>query len=722
MSSRNTEAITQDLEAITIGHSSSLGRDEIPLMRAEKANDSDVHEQSLGLSNAGLKTVQPQNSILSFLSDQDIETVFEYVGQYDLPRLCLTCKLFSTSARKRLYKNISVSINPTIPKSYNGDIFAFFGEYSLQRNNVTTIMTIRDIQKFLNTLETNTSLVSLVRHFYFENCYGSEEHPKPFVDTETNKAYGKEDMIELQWKFTDIFEEHGTNTILGISYIKPDEGLERVDRYLANEGVRGTSKWLRVTKPEVLVTPFVPPRLGSLSLEFDDDELLLMEDLDTSREPYSILYDLQTMKCLTPKLQGLEILNKIKLDSEEKLQLKTFSLFHQHTKEPPLEQNEQEVSTDSEEQRFARKAVKKLSFPVLKQKLDLLYLTDLRLNLECQEVHTSRCSCFRHFYEDFTCFSKENDGMPNLKTFEVGSFAAQDWLRPHRFLSEILEPLSDLLGTLNGLKHLIINFYVVGPRMFDKNSGISGQDLTSLSESAISSFFLKISKSKSRLKSLKLKDFFTSFIYYVPLFYLSLLHTCKCWGCEKVMRTVENLYFPIPIILREEQETLCFLYFGFILAKMLCDRELYCPGYVPVTAFDKYALWKGHPDTLHDAFHATNGEEYKEAQDEFGVSMGFASLLHPKECRCSKVGHDIDGLMATYLIHQMQPINAYLQTLFSDLELLMLHGVYFQLNKQTSRFEAVYDDEVYAELFVADGQGKSWLQYGKPFGKFNLKK
>ncbi|KAG7194205.1 uncharacterized protein KQ657_004917 [Scheffersomyces spartinae] len=666
------------------------------------------------------------------LCEEILERIIEYVGQYDLPRLCLTCKLISAISMRRLYKSITVNLNPTVPTKYNGDVYDFVRDNSLKYSNTVLIVTLSQLLRLVDTLERNPSLISsFIRHFGFGKCYGYESIAQPFMDTTTNSQYTKRDMICLQWKLYDLFSRFATNNIeLDISYISSGEGYEKLHDFVTKkESVRNTLKDLYVNgDPKHLYSPFVPPKLQSLYLKLDEDVLLEEEfQLDTSTPSYNILYNLNRLQCSTDNYQGLELLRKIKLTNEEKLQPRQFALYHCHE--------------DADHDHTLNTMLK---FPIFESKLDLLNITDMSLFIACQGVSTSSCSCFGDFYHEFTRFSNQNQGMPHLKRFEMGGFLGKDWLRPHQFLSDVLVPLGSFLQTLVNLEHLVINHEILGFKMFGKSSGITCESLNKLSEQLMELFFLNyFVRSNNRIKTLQLTDFLTSFIYYHPLFYQSLLHTCKCWGCEKVLGIVGDLFFPIPErpteVQKESLETSYFITFGYILGKLMADRSVFVPKVDIPVEYRNYGLYKGHPNMLHNQLHEKNEEEEEGDEDEddnddtatadvttnaddeldFGIDPNaFRSSPPSNICQCANFNYDIDDILTTYLIHQLRPITSFLQKIFVHLETLMIHGIYFEYINTESRFVPIYDEEDYPEEFEQDGMHKSWQEYQKPFGEF----
>ena len=55
----------------------------------------------------------------------------------------------------------------------------------------------------------------------------------------------------------------------------------------------------------------------------------------------------------------------------------------------------------------------------------------------------------------------------------------------------------------------------------------------------------------------------------------SLLHTCKCWGCQLVLNKLENEFY--DKLIDENLETNYYMTIGYILGKLQADREVCIP-------------------------------------------------------------------------------------------------------------------------------------------------
>ena len=116
---------------------------------------------------------------------------------------------------------------------------------------------------------------------------------------------------------------------------------------------------------------------------------------------------------------------------------------------------------------------------------------------------------------------------------------------------------------------------------------------------------------------------------------------------------------------------------------MQADREVCIPIKEHTFHYNKYPINKGQPHTLHTNFHGD-----------------------PKSCSCDlendPLGVDemnIDNLITTYIIHQLDPIIDYLTIMFVSLDNLMIHGIYYERDLLLNELVPIYDSYDYPDAF-----------------------
>ncbi|KAL6454432.1 hypothetical protein SBY92_003897 [Candida maltosa Xu316] len=354
----------------------------------------------------------------------------------------------------------------------------------------------------------------------------------------------------------------------------------------------------------------------------------------------------------------------------------------------------------------------KLNFDIIESKIDLTYLTHLYLKVDCNEHRDNMCNCYEIFFKKFADFATQHDGLPNLINFEVESYPNMEWLRPHQQMENILTPLGSFIKTLSNLSRLTIDFSTPGFKMFDNSLGLSNYLLNKLNEHLMEAFFLNffINSDKSpllkKLTTLQLPDFFTSFVYYKPDFLESLLHTCKCWGCQRVLDVLEADFF--DKLIDETVDTTYYMSIGYILGKLQADREVCIPIKEKTFNYGKYPVNKGQPHTLHSNFHTTKEEG------------GRGCNCHVEKDPLGISEMNIDNLITTYIVHQLAPIIEYLTIMFVNLDNLMIHGIYYERNKELNQLVPIYDSSEYPDCFldaVQDNIDRGLTPNG-PFGNF----
>lgn len=622
----------------------------------------------------GLSPDQPPNSILKYLPSNVIQEIFQYVHQYDLVNLLILCKEISPLAIERLYRRVTVILNADIPVMYYNSSH-YIRENGIKFMDTSLIMSNDQLLLFLDILTKNPHLIQKVKYFIFDKC-----HPNLVGGTvpSDSKSFNEGQLSFIQNDIIEFFGAHATQlSFLHITFIDFISGIEKYSKFLSNENIRNRIFKLFCLDLSSLYTPLIPQCLTNLFLMLDEMELLETDVIDLSTPQYQCFNSLFTLSCSTNNQLGLEILRKFRLDNDLKLNLKGLTIFHCHKEDLLIDEefnfNHHPTSLSSNLllNEFISELDKKLDFKVIESTINLPNLKNLYLKIDCNEHRNNNCNCFPNFFRDMKKFTMENEGLPHLESFELEVFPNLEWLRPHQLLENILTPLGTFIKSLSNLSRLTIDFSTPGFKMFDNSMGMTSSILNRLNERLMEAFFLCFLSSDNygtikNLKTLQLPDFLTSFIYYKPNFYESLLHTCKCWGCQLVLERLKQDFYPINDDDDDRQDdemdlqSTYYILIGFILGKLQADREVCVPIKQKTFNFNNYPIYKGQPHTLHSHFHKT------------------------KDCRCIEEDPrgtsslNIDSLVTTYIIHQLAPIKDYLSMIFYKLDNLMIHGIYYQ--------------------------------------------
>ncbi|CUM54608.1 uncharacterized protein AC631_04014 [Debaryomyces fabryi] len=654
---------------------------------------------------------QPNDSILKKLPSNLVSEIFQHVDQFDLVNLLLTCTDFYAIAIERLYKRVTVILNAEYPTRYNKNSKLFIRENGIKYMDSALIVSIEKLLTFIKILHVNPYLIQKVKFFVFDKCYSD------------NLLKQGQDLSLIQ---SEIIEFFGKNSyemnFLHITFVDFVTGIEKLTKFLSHENIRNKIFKLFVTSYKDLYLPVVPQGLTNLFLMLDEVELMSIDKFDLLNPPYDVFNSIFTLTCSTNNQFGLEILRKIHLvnndDEDSKLKLKGLTVFHCHNESITSDENDvfNSISNnnkhDLEYQNYVQSLDKSLLFKVISDKINLTYLTHLYLKIDCIERRNYNCNCFSKFFKDLAAYLVSKRGLPNLISFELELFPNLEWLRPHQILENILTPLGVFVKTLSNLSRLTIDFSTPGFKMFDSGMGMSSLVLNKLNERLMEAFFLCFFTSNqlriiSNLRTLQLPDFLTSFIYYKPAFYESLLHTCQCWGCSLVLDKLSDLFFPLnedAEIQEMNDEATFYILIGFILGKLQADREVCIPIKQTTFNYKNYPIYKGQPHTLHNHFH--RGENSCKCNIKEDIN-GESKL-------------NIDNLVTTYIIHQLKPILQYLSMIFFKLDNLMIHGIYYEYDQSTRRLKPIFDDEQYPPEFLEERAKE--IKSGKipdlPFGYF----
>lgn len=654
---------------------------------------------------------QSASSILKKLPLNVMAEIFQYVDQFDLVNLLLTCTAFYGPAIERLYKRVTVILDAEFPVRYGGDKRLFIKENGIKYMDSSLIISIDNLLKFINVLHVNPYLIQKIKFFVFDKCY-----PDNLLKENKDLSFIQSELIEFFGK-----NSHEMN-FLHITFVDFVSGIEKLTKFLSNENIRNKIFKLFVTSYKDLYLPIVPQGLTNLFLMLDENELMTIDHFDLLEPPYDVFSSLFTLTCSTNSQLGLEILRKIKLvnenDEDSKLKLKGLTVFHCHNESISSDVNDVFNSVNHnhdnsiEYQNYIQNMEKSLQFNAISSKIDLTYLTHLYLKIDCIERRSYNCDCFSKFFKDLAIYLTSKNGLPKLISFELELFPNLEWLRPHQILENILTPLGGFVKSLSSLSRLTIDFSTPGFKMFDSSMGMTSMVLNKLNERLMEAFFLCFFTSNhlrtiSNLKTLQLPDFLTSFIYYKPAFYESLLHTCQCWGCALVLEKLNDLFFPLnedEEILEMSDESAYYILIGFILGKLQADREVCIPIKQTTFNYKNYPIYKGQPRTLHNHFHRADTECKCDLEDDPNRDSNL----------------NIDDLVTTYIIHQLKPIILYLSMIFFKLDNLMIHGIYYELDQEAHRLKPIFDNEEYPPEFLKEMEDE--IASGKspelPFGYF----
>lgn len=599
-----------------------------------------------------------------------LSEIFQHVSQFDLANLAVCCSSFYSSAIDRLYRRVSVVLSADFALKY-ADSRSYILECGQEFMDSALILNPANLDRFLLSIRSNPDLLRHVRYFVFDKCCESVAN-----------------IEQLQDQALSVFAKSADLNFLHVTFVDFLGGMYALTEFLANRNVRNRLLKLFVTSVEEFTTPMVPPALSNLFLVLDESELVQLGCLDLSKPPFDSLNHIRNLTCSTSSHSGLEILRRTKLAHDVKLRLDAFTVFHCHREEGESDLEFFNVSEESS------KLGNELLFEVIAEKLDITNLTSLHLKVDC--AHRWRCNCFGDFFSSWAAFLAKNKGLPKLTNFHMELFPSTEWLRPHQLLDTVLSPLGNFIKTLSSLSLLKLDFSTPGFKMFD-GVGMSSMLLNKLSERLMEAFFLCVfTPARSSLRHIDLPDFLTSFVYYKPQFSESLLHTCRCWGCEAVLERMEKLFCPVlgddgPL----DPASSHYLLIGHILSKLQTDRELCTPIKQFTRHYGQYPIYKGAPNTLHEHFH----------EDVCDCNMDGSSPMN------------IDNLATTYIVHQLQPIASYLGLLFGGLETLMVHGIYFERND--GKWNCLFDDSTYPEELL-ECKEKEILGGTEPEGPFGL--
>lgn len=616
---------------------------------------------------------QNSGSIFSKLPDSIIASILEHVDQLDLVNLMLTCSNFYDIATDRLYRRVTIAIGSELPVEYNNETRIFIQKNGFTYMNSSLIFSIKNLLKFLESLHHNPYLLNKIKFFIFDKCTAEDTI----------------DLDLLQTEIIDFFGENSTEiNFLHITFVDYITGITKLKNFLLRDNIRNRIFKLFVTKAKDLYEPRTPPNLTNLFLMLDEEELMNFDGFDLSKPPFEALNNLRSLTSSSKIQFGLQILENIKLYDDMKIKLKGLTLFHCHREDLYNDENDFILDLDPNTMSQDLKAYLKnhdmrLNFKTISSKIDLTTLRHLFLKIDCFVSRNGTCNCYKKFFEDFTIYSQKHDGLPKLTSLEVESFPYMEWLRPTELLDRVFAPIGNFLKSLSNMTRLKLDFAAPTFKTFysiEMNSFLMNE----LNRKIMEAFFFDYFPPSTclNLKSVELADFLTSFIYYKPDFYQSLLHTCQCWGCNIVLEKLKEEFCSVLVEEQEELDEDSTLYFliRFLLTKVQGDREICIPIKEMAYDYTKYPIFKGEPHALHNQCHGKS-----------------------RDCKCFDDAEiNIDDLTTTYVIHQLEPIVRYLVGIFGELDILMIHGIYYHYDKDLAKYMPIFDEYDYPEKFLRD--------------------
>lgn len=645
--------------------------------------------------------IQPQNSIVRRLCPQVLLEVFQHVSQFELVNLALTCSLLSPLAVDRLYQRVTVVLNPQVPIRYRQDMRAYIHDNGIKFMDSSLILRPLSFVKFYLEIMRNPQIIQRIKFFIIDKC-----SPNVLDNTELN-------IHSLQERLMSLFADYSTQlNFLHITFVNFGSGMRQLSDFLTHSNIRNQIFKLFITNLESLYTPKVPPGITNLFMMLDEYELEREKVIDLDSPKYHAITSLFTLTCRTNRHLGLQVIRLLRLpnnnDPRFKLQLKGFSLYHCHDKRvatnsvPLILPGQRHGYHEIDDDDYIQAMEKTLCFDVIDSKIDLTFLSRLFIKVDCVEHRNRSCDCFPQFFNNFTSFLICHGGLPNLKSLEIELFPNFEWLRPQQLLEGIIRPVGRFVRTLRLVSRLSLDLASPGFKIFDGALELSSTTLNKMNEQLLESFILSIytgNQDNSPLTTLQLPDFVTSFIYYKPEFYESLLHTCSCWGCNRVLEELKDLFFPLS---NHDDFSAFYVILGDVLSRLQTDREVCIPIKPRTYNYSRYPMYRGQPHALHHHFHS--GES---------------------DCNCNIADdpqaedpNNIDNLVVIYIIHQLQPIVGFLARVFKSVDTLMLHGIHYE--RQCCRFVPVFDSEEYSREFLekVSSERENSITPRLPFGRF----
>ncbi|OVF07676.1 hypothetical protein A9F13_12g02310 [Clavispora lusitaniae] len=562
-----------------------------------------------------------------------IARIVKRLDQSTLCNLAQTCKFLNQFATDELYRNILISVDCTYPLENGADPSKFYAHHVNINRGPTHVFSEDKLRMLISSIKHNRTIGLKIKKIK----YPSDEIPliQELISAVPKSSQpGRFSICHPE----DIFER----TEDTLSDIKSKSELEDI---------------LCLAHPE--------------HLNINVTEVC---NLDLSSKRLEGFYELKSISCDTPNNTGLDILESIRLNSHVKLEPVKLSVKHFS---------------------YSESSSSHLRFDSIESKVDLTKLEKLDLQVDCQSDEENKCACFPKFFNDFERFSVAHDGLPRLNMLRIKLSPSEEWLHPRDFLTTVLVPIRNFIRSFVHLEHFDMNMASQTMKMYS-GSGMSPNTLNKLNQRLIEAFFFPSNNKPaihSTLKTLKLPDFLTSFIFYKPLFHESLLHTCKCLGCANFLSYVKSQVssFFTDTLDDVTEGTLYYLVIGLILEHLQERRHIFVID--SESRLSGSCLYDGTKDALCKVLF----EEHEEIP---GAIKG------------------MEKLVITYLIHQLGPFVDFFFTNFANLEELLIHGIAFK--KGTYGIRSVFDDESYPPDLTTDNGGGGVSHCDSTFGSLDI--
>jgi hypothetical protein len=636
--------------------------------------------------------------ILSILPKSVFRDILLFVNQYDLYALLLVNREIYELATDKLYERVCVQLQPKFPLKYHGDRRKYVEEAGLKYMNTSIIFDLLQVLQFAVSLKVNPKLISKFKLFIFEHYYE-----------------GDFEAFNVQSKLYKFFGKYCTDLkFMNIAFTNFTSNFNEMIEYLSKENIRRKIYKLFVLEIDQLYKPIIPKNVTNLYLILNENDLI--DDngnrifIDLAQPQFQYLNSLQRLTCGTVHDMGLEVLKAFKLRHvEEKLKLNGLNINHLHNEDIlELDFIDLRVADDhfNEFQKFVKSLDKRLNFSIISDRIELSYLTHLTLKIECISLD---CICFQTFIHDWVQYFRDENPNSKIKSLTLERFSNIPE-SPEYFLSQIIEPMGQLINCLNSLENLFIDFQTPGFKNIATNDGSPPLFFNRFDDNYLENIFLKffppLSLIRKNLKVLQIDDFFLSFIYYKTEFLNSILHTCKCWGCHLVLEKLEELFHPHDENSNNHNngilmQTTYYSLLGYVLLKLQTDRQVFTPIKDTTSDWNEYPMYPGNPHTLHCIFHRYETPE-------------------TMECHCNLDGPQelfIDNLVTIYLVHQTIPITKYIKKILPNLTYLMINGIYWEYDHQGKEFVTTFDDMEYPRAHLQKYELNPDSPPG-PFGQF----
>lgn len=558
--------------------------------------------------------------------------ILSHLDQHSLCKLAQTSSHLYHLVTNVLYRDIFVSIGCSYPLEIKNDPRKYLTDSKDWKINWTFIFEEKLFSKLTSSIKRNPALAGKIKRFQ---------------------------MPEINRKrFRDAFDTMSKALKLASTYNSFEAEKEKHSHNVKIDGERDT-KGLKPVEP-IFLTEIEEIEHSNYLRCISSSELvtdLTDVDLDLSSAHLDGFYCLKSISCDKMTNGGLEFLDRLRLCSNVKLEPTSFSLKH--------------ISSLKD-----AKPASHLDFASIERKVAVRRLQRLLLEIDCLTDDGNRCQCFSKFLNDIESHAFRHDRLPELKLFSLILSTVDDWLHPSEFLAIVLTPIRNTISNFVGLKELELNLASLSLKMYS-DSGMPPHALNKLNQKLIEAFFLPFyyresSSLAEKLRILKLPDFLTSFIFYKPLFYESLLHTCRCSGCSKLLIYLSaNLANVFDEFYQDmTPETLYYLVMG-ILLEHLQEKRQFLPMNLTSRLLESF-LYEGSRSVILDAL----------AGDEDANDPPLNSEMT-----------NLDRLVITYIIHQLRPFVDFISNVFVELEDLLIHGIAFK--RVNNKLESVFDDEEY---------------------------